>query len=319
LLLLGKSFLEVPQFARVGRYPDIAALVSGAGFDRQNGNVPVSLYVPRLSSTALDAAGSFLAKMAYSSGRILSVNVTSTVPDAHQPNVMAFGTYKDLPADIISETGLDLSTRISNLSLPGSNTDRQVASLRIDASFLGDQPSATANMTLETMPQGGLDRITAAVSKIKSGATYLTHQVGHLRDGLSTIKAEDSLYQPHPETAMLIAQKEMSPVPGVWTVVAAPSDQGLTSTVDAIMDRSIWTRLNGSIQAFSADGQVLEQIAPVRVELFQTQAMSIGNIRLIIAGWFSHHVLEYTLAEIGAGLLLGSSTFLLLKLGRRKW
>ena len=47
--------------------------------------------------------------------------------------------------------------------------------------------------------------------------------------------------------------------------------------------------------------------------------MSVGNIRLIIAGWFSHHVLEYTLSEIGAGLLLGSSTFLLLKLGRRKW
>jgi hypothetical protein len=315
LLLLGKSFLEVPQFARVGRYPDIAALVSGAGFQQKNGEAPVSLYVPRLASRALDAAGSFLAKMAYSSGRILPVNVSSTVPDAHQPNVMAFGTYKDLPADLIGQTGLDLATRISSLTLPSANRGRQVASaLSPDASFQAGDAVAS-----ETPPRGALGQIAAVADTMSSRATYLTQQVGHLRDALWTGDADDALYQPHPETAMLIAQKEISGVSGVWTIVASPSDQGLTATVDAIMDRPTWTGLNGSIQAFSADGRVLEQVAPSRVEIFQTQAMSVGNIRLIIAGWFSHHVLEYTMAEIGAGLLLGSSTFLLLKLGRRKW
>jgi hypothetical protein len=82
------------------------------------------------------------------------------------------------------------------------------------------------------------------------------------------------------------------------------------------MGRATWSRLNGSIQSFSASGQVVDEVEPTRVALFQTQAATVGNLRLVVAGWFSNHVWEYTLAQIGAAILLGISTFLFLKLGR---
>ncbi|WP_161991078.1 MULTISPECIES: cellulose biosynthesis cyclic di-GMP-binding regulatory protein BcsB [unclassified Rhizobium] len=314
LLVLGKSFLEVPQFARVGRYPDIAALVSGSAFDERVGSAPIALYVPNLNSTALSAAASFMAKMAYSSGHILPVNVTATVPDLHQPNVMAFGTFSQLPSDVVTPTGLDLSTRITS---PGPAINAPTQEVASALSFRD---------TKDTAPATGTDgdvtgQMLGYVGQIK---TVLTDRVGaqidKLRHEVSAMgQPEEVRYQPKAETALLIAQKDMKGAAGVWTVVASPSEQGLTATVDAIMDRSTWTRLNGSVQAFSTTGQVIDEIAPSKVALFQTQPANAGNLRLIVAGWFSHHVLEYTLAQIIAALLLGASTFLLLKLGRPKW
>ncbi|MCS3744102.1 hypothetical protein FHX16_006118 [Rhizobium sp. BK661] len=103
LSIHGSSFLETPSFARVGRYPDLAALVSGASFSDRTDTENTSVYVPGLNAASLDAAGSFLAKMAYSSGHVLPVDVTTAVPAATRRRVMAFGSFGKVPAEIQTE------------------------------------------------------------------------------------------------------------------------------------------------------------------------------------------------------------------------
>ncbi|MFK0332785.1 cellulose biosynthesis cyclic di-GMP-binding regulatory protein BcsB [Rhizobium sp. NPDC090275] len=314
LSILGSSFLEVPSFARVGRYPDIAALVSGASLAAGHAAEATSVYVPDLNSPAIDAAGSFLAKMAYSSGRVTPVDLMTSVPDAGQRQIMAFAPFARLPAEIQSQAGLDLSATPAGLTNgpPSSRRGQAAASM----SF-GDPASGREAAAADTPTQ--LDKLLAPVTELASTAkSFARSTLSQLQPTLGSAgetRAEN--YQPKDNTALLIAQKEMSSG-GVWTVVASPSDTSLTATVDAVMERSTWTRLNGSLQSFSTSGQVMDQVSPRDIALFQTQPVSIGNMRLIIAGWLSNHVMEYTLAQLGAAIMLGASTFLMLKLGRRK-
>lgn len=314
LSILGSSFLEVPSFARVGRYPDIAALVSGASMvDRQDSEA-TSVYVPALNSTALDAAGSFIAKMAYSSGRVMAVDLTTSVPDGGQRRIMAFATFAKLPSEIQTQTGLDLSATPAGLANALKADKRTQAAPSMS---FGD-PS-TGNESNDAATPSQLDKVLAPAtefaSTIKSFAASTLSKLHPSFRSAGDIDARS--YQPKDSAALLIAQKEM-PSGGVWTVVSSPSDDAMTATIDAVMERSTWTRLNGSIQSFSTSGQVTEQVSPRDIALFQTQPMSIGNMRLIIAGWLSNHVMEYTLAQLGAAIMLGASTFLMLKLGRRK-
>ncbi len=314
LSVSGSSFLEIPSFARVGRYPDIAALVSGASFSDHQASDTTSIYVAGLNTPSLDAAGSFLAKMAYSSGHVLPVDVTTTVPDAGQRRIMAFGSFTKVPQEIQNETGLDLSSAPDGLSaaVEKSNRGQAVASLSFGgASSKEAAPASEAPSEMSKIFAPATDLIEA----VKAPAQSLLAELRLTPAG--DTKNSSSAFRPDDKTGLLIAQKEM-PSGGVWTVVSSPSEETLSTTIDAVMERSTWTRLNGSIQSFSTTGQVLGQVSPRDVSLFQTQPLSIGNVRLIIAGWFSNHAMEYTLSQAGAAIVLGASTFLLLRLGRRR-
>jgi hypothetical protein len=326
MLILGDSYLEVPNFARVGRYPDIAALVSGSSLQKQaNAASPLPVFVPNFNPAALDAAGSFLAKMAYSSGHVLSVDVTPSMPDARQPTMMAFGTYGDLPQDMVDKVGLDLQGMAGGLGLSPGEPGRAaiVPSLSLAAASALDTQSDAKSV--DAAPADGVQaRLSTTVGHLSDSvmamkddmASYASAIVSRLRVGANTVGGTDGKrFQPSDNAALLIAQNEVD-AGGAWTIVTAPTNAQLSANVDAIMGRATWSRLNGSIQSFSASGQVVDEVEPTRVALFQTQAATVGNLRLVVAGWFSNHVWEYTLAQIGAAILLGISTFLFLKLGR---
>lgn len=314
LSILGSSFLEVPSFARVGRYPDIAALVSGASFSDRRDTEATSVYVPGLNSPALDAAGSFLAKMAYSSGHVMPIDLTTSVPDAGQRRIMAFATFGKLPSEIQAQTGLDLSATPAGLANALQTSKRGQAAPSLSFGDLSTEDVA-ADSSVPSQLEKVLAPATELAETVKSFASSTLSKLQPALGASGETSAET--YQPKDDTALLIAQKEMASG-GVWTVVTSPSDETLSSTIDAVMDRPTWTRLNGSVQSFSSSGKITEQMLPHDVALFQTQPVSIGNVRLIIAGWLSNHVMEYTLAQLGAAIMLGASTFLMLKLGRRK-
>jgi cellulose synthase operon protein B len=330
LMILGDSFLEIPNFARVGRYPDIAALVSGSSL-KTKGNTasPLPVFVPHLNSPALDTAASFLAKMAYSSGHVLSVDVTPVMPDAQQPTVMAFGSYSDLPQEMVEKLGLDLDGFASGTTIGAVNpvdTRGQVTALApaqapaLNADADGSSFSAD---TASTLPVGRLTQVAEDLSRkagegIDKARRYAAQTLSTLPFNLpGTVTARRSHYQPAAQASFMIAQSEVDPG-GAWTLITAPTNAQLNDGLDTIMGRTTWSRLNGSIQSFSASGEVVDQVDPQRVGLFQTQPATIGNLRLVVAGWFSNHIWEYTLAQIGAAIMLGISTFLLLKLGRNR-
>ncbi|TCR75601.1 cellulose biosynthesis cyclic di-GMP-binding regulatory protein BcsB [Rhizobium sp. BK376] len=335
LLISGDSFLEIPNFARVGRYPDIAALVSGSSLkSKGNSAAPLPVFVPRLNSPALDTAASFLAKMAYSSGHVLSVDITPVMPDAQQPTVMAFGSYGDLPPEMTEKLGLDLEGFAAGANLGAASASNAAAQSTALAPAVAAQIQAPAldaasdghSFATDAETSLPVDRITRIAGRLAQKAGQGIDRVTHFAaQTLSTLPfnlpgttaARRSHYQPAAKASFMIAQSEVDPG-GAWTVITAPTNAQLNEGLDTVMGRTTWSRLNGSIQSFSASGEVVDQVDPQRVGLFQTQAATIGNLRLVVAGWFSNHVWEYTLAQIGAAIMLGISTFLLLKLGRNR-
>ena len=91
----------------------------------------------------------------------------------------------------------------------------------------------------------------------------------------------------------------------------------MSNGMTALSQRATWRRLKGSVQAFSQTGALIDEQKAPRETLFQTQPATLTNLRLVTAGWFANNTVEYTLAQIAAALMLGISTFAMLKIGRK--
>ncbi|ALN74813.1 hypothetical protein [Aureimonas sp. AU20] len=66
-------------------------------------------------------------------------------------------------------------------------------------------------------------------------------------------------------------------------------------------------------QKWSATDGALRMAQAPYERLFETRGWTVGNARLVLAGWFSRHSERYAGSVIGASLLLALSTFLLLR------
>lgn len=314
-LILDDTYLDVPAFARVGRYPDIAALVSGSDYTPINETrKPLSVFVPRLERKVLDVAGSFVAKMAYSSGQIADVKITAVEPDASTPTVLAFGTFANLPQALQSEMNIDFNNIAVNAFKP------DVA--------LNINPEGSENGLLnpskpkgETASTGSFGEVIQSSAKLGLSAIDWAKQQRQIRFagwsfGSTANSQADQIYRPVQGSDLLIAQRATS-AGGVWTVVASPNADVMSVSLSALSQRATWRRLNGATQAFSQNGTLIDQQQATHETLFQTQPPTFTNLRLVTAGWFANNTVEYTIAQIAAALLLGISTFVMLKVGRR--
>jgi hypothetical protein len=62
---------------------------------------------------------------------------------------------------------------------------------------------------------------------------------------------------------------------------------------------------------------VIDRKLAAHERLYETKPLSLQNARLIVAGWFSNNAREFTIAQIVVAILLGASTYLVLRQGRR--
>lgn len=313
-LIMDETYLDIPAYARVGRYPDLAALVSGAdlsGPDRSS--PPLTVYVPKLDREILDVAGSFIAKMAYSSGRVADVSVTATQPDPTTPGLLTFGTFASIPQALQSEMKLDLN----NIAV---NSIRLTTPAKTTAENLSNKPSPDTTVATD-LASRATGYVQSSRDLVLSGYEWARNRLPMQTAGWSFGLAGRSelvskTYRPAAGTDLLIAQRATA-TGGVWTVVASPNAEVMTNSMSALSQRATWRRLNGATQSFSQTGQLLDEQPALRETLFQTQPATFNNLRLVTAGWFANNTVEYTLAQIAAALLLGVSTFAMLKLGRK--
>ncbi len=119
----GDSTLNIPAFAQIGHAPDLAVVSAGkAGFA---GNRTTALYVEGMDETMLGAAGTFLAKMAYTSREVNPVSVSSSWPLDRQGPLLAFGSFSGLSGSLRSDLGIDLNPVANDLALSWTKQNRK--------------------------------------------------------------------------------------------------------------------------------------------------------------------------------------------------
>lgn len=104
----------------------------------------------------------------------------------------------------------------------------------------------------------------------------------------------------------------------VWTVVTAPNGPLLAQSVNCLTDPRVWRQMAGRIAVLNAADGAVFSIAAADPTLIPTQPLSIGNVRLIVAGWFSLNNKIYVfLALMLAVLLAFATSWFVNNVGRR--
>jgi hypothetical protein len=104
----------------------------------------------------------------------------------------------------------------------------------------------------------------------------------------------------------------------VWTVVTAPNTAALAEGVTCLVDPRISPRVEGAIAMLDLTDAKLEASPGDSPRFIVTRPLTLGNARLIVAGWMSQHRGVYVvLAILAAGLFAASTRWLTRNVGRR--
>ncbi len=121
------------------------------------------------------------------------------------------------------------------------------------------------------------------------------------------------------ESSLIVAQNLLGDSTShVWTIVTAPNTGLLAQSMNCLVDPRVWRQIAGRIAVLNANDGAVVEIPATDSRLIPTQPLSVRNVRLIVAGWFSLNSKVYVFAALLMALLLAASTRLFLaNVGRR--
>ena len=306
LRIAGTSYIELPDLARIGRFPDLAAL-DGSITGRQS-NVPLDVLVS--DGAAMNAAGTFLAKLAYTSNRVVDARLISS--GAYDPNspTLVVGNFDTVPLDLMQGIHLDLGD-MQGLATP-------------------EAPVALNDPTLAPVDPSWTDQIRDSAVQLPgylgTQAVQVAHDVRAALYGLGTsagVNIEllrpseaDTEFTPNAATKLLVTQRTNASGTAPLTLIAAPQGSDIQIAVEQLAGSKEWDQLAGSTITLSDTGDVLQSM-PVRgAQLYVTQSPSLTNGRLIAAGWLSNNPAIYVGLLFIFAAMLGVATGLVLWRGR---
>ena len=275
LLIVSSSRLEMPQIARVGALPDLAATL-GAGFRYADGK-PL-LYLPQPNRQLLASAATLAARMAVSSGKIIPFRFVTSVAESEAADVLEF------------------SLRPAQTSVPAEKkpdgSDDLLQSWQDDLSRQNSLQAKAARIF-----SGLASRATQMAS-----AAGLTPAQGHWSGDPLIVAAQ----------RLDVAEHDR-----IWTTFSSDTPIHMAQGMTHLMKPEAWARLGGSGLQVAESGEI-SLTKSDHEQFVQTAPLSLGNVRLIAAGWLSRHHLAYlALALLIAVCLAGSTICLTKHVGRR--
>ncbi|PPD43937.1 MAG: hypothetical protein CTY15_08870 [Methylocystis sp.] len=122
-----------------------------------------------------------------------------------------------------------------------------------------------------------------------------------------------------PQTMLALGQNILGDSSdNVWTVLTAPNADALADSVACLVDPRVSRQIAGRLSLLDISKARIDVTPVSNAHFVITQPLSIGNARLIVAGWLSLHALYYVCAALVIGLLLATSTRIFVRgVGRR--
>lgn len=120
------------------------------------------------------------------------------------------------------------------------------------------------------------------------------------------------------QTTLAVGQNILGANENVWTVLTAPSADALADSVACLVDPRVSRQITGQTSLLDLSSAKIDAVPVANPRFVITQPLSVGNARLISAGWLSLHALYYVGAVLALGLLLAFTTRVFVKnVGRR--
>lgn len=321
--LFDSSEFVMPNYARIGQLPNLAALM-GTAFPYNRAPEPTAVVLPETDPDGVSAAATLLGRMALSAGRVIPVEVTSGSAAMAHPNAVFVGMAAQMPSGVLGQTGLVEALRTTWKEPSAAPVLPALASVT-------DTPSLPTTVLPEMAGPGDLDT-QATFDRWRtslSGGGGWRGDISALQDwfqrtfqismsSLRLLPSSDEAFDAPRGSTALLAQAAGPDGQGAWTVLTAPSTRLLREGAEALTSQRLWQQLSGHIVSYQGKTDAI-QVQPLSTFSFvPTQPFSIGNIRLIAANWLSENILAFSVLLLTACVILGLATALFLAaIGRR--
>lgn len=295
-VLFDSSEFVMPDFARIGRTPELAAL-GGTGFPFSRAQSPVPVILDRTQLDSLSAAATLLARMSVAAGRLIPVDTNASIASLADRNAIVLSSISQVPPAVLAQVGVSDESR--------STWGDTVASVRPDT-------QATFDEWRERLRGSGWR---GRVSRFEE---WMDDTFNVSTESFRLFRAETPAFAPGGNASLLLASNYSPNGRGSWMLVAAPTTGALKDGVDELTRHATWRQLSGRITTLNPATNSVARIPAESVRFIETQPFSLMNYRLIAANWLSSNALSYGLVLVILSIALGLATAGLLgALGRR--
>jgi hypothetical protein len=297
--LFDTSELQIPDFARVGQRPNLAAM-AGTAYPYGRATEPTPLFIDRIDADTLSAAATLLGQMAITAGHPIAVETVASPNTIGDRDAIFIGSISQMPTTALSQT---------NISTTSQASWRPVADTQP-----GVVDTGTAFEEWNSKVSGGVlhNRVTAF-------REWLSRNFDISRSSLQFIPGAEQIFTPANADTLLVAQGSSPAGAGAWTVVAAPSAKDLREGLEVLTAQLNWPQISGHITTYSSKTGKIETVPVTRFDFVPSTPWSIANYRLIAANWLSTNILSYAFLLVFFVLLIGVTTSSMLRrLGRSK-
>ncbi len=313
--LLDSTSVELPAIARIARMPSLSA-TAAAGFPYAGRKAPGLLYLPHPDADAVSAAATLLARAAVAAGGPIDAKLAlGRAVDLNGPALMV-AAFADLPPAVIDAAGLDARA----MRAAWSHVDARLAAgakLREVHNAAARTPSlndlaAGNEQDGATLFRRWSEDVTAGQWRVDPGqllAQVLQKAAGLSAENLPRWGRVEEPVVVTPDMRLAVAQHEAPSGQGdTWTLVLAPTGEALRSSVRALTAPDLWDQLDGRVATLDPSSAKLATVQPQSDYLISTAPLSLGNARLIAAGWFSRKIDVFVLCSLLLAIALGAAT-----------
>jgi len=296
--LFDTSELHMPNFARIGRAPDLAAN-RGVIQPYHNSQQPVAVYMERIDPDVMSSAATLLGRMALAAGQPIAIDLVSSISAVGDRDAVFIGTLAQIPPALAAQFNI----------APASQTSWGESG----------RPTPPVEQT-DQLFENWRQRVDGGVwqGQISSFEEWVRRNFDISEETFRFLPGAEQVYTPPGNVSFMLAQGLSPGGEGVWTLATAPAIDTLRSGVKSMTELKRWTGLSGRIATYDPATDKVETIVAEQQTFFITGPATFSNWRLIAANWLSSNTLSYALVFIGFLSLLGWVTFFLLRgLGRK--
>lgn len=329
-LLLDSSQIRLPTLARVERLPDLALATAGALPYTQG---KARLVVPKPDRDTMGAALSLTARVAVAAGRVVPFAFATTMPATSDGSTLVVSSARALDPNTMRRVGLDPGAVEAAWRNVTDAPIAEGASSAVQARWWLSNPdgpaacklpphaaAATAKPPARVQVKESDDILDQAASEtpVAGWRDRFGGWVDSVTARLRRAGAPPSGAGVDANASLLLAQGVTGTDGDVTTIVTAPDAATLKAGVGCLFDPQVWSKVHGRLAALdAATGDVVATDA-TSFTYRGAKGTSLGNGRLVLAGWFSLNPLAFVAMSLLLALGLSGTTLWFVRgVGRR--
>lgn len=291
------SEFVMPDFARVARTPDLAA-ISGTGFPYGRADYALPLIMDRAQPETVSAGVTLMARMSVAAGRLIGVDSSTAASAVADRNAIFISALSQVPPAVLAQLGVSGNS--------SSGWGEAVASIK-------PSTETTFDEWRQKLRGSGWR------GQVSSFEDWMNRTFNISMDSFRIFPGRPAEYTPQGSASLLVAQETSPTSGGTWTLVTAPSAAALREGVRTLTQQQAWRQMGGHLTTVDSGDDKVVSLPVTRFDFVETQPFSIANYRLIAANWLSANALSYAAVLTVLSILLGLATAGLLgALGRRR-